>query len=283
MKMAARNPIRLWVRTLAAVSLLLAGTALAAGKPQRVVSLNMCTDQLVLMLANPENIAAVSYLSHDTANSYMAATARKFPVTHGRIEEVLPLEPDLIIAGRFTSQGPVGVMRRLGYPIAVLDVPKDFDGIRSQVRRVAGLLGEQARGEALIADMDRRLDRARPPDKEHRPYAALYLPNGYTAGRETPVNAVLEYAGFRNRIAERGVTGRVVISMEHLVSANPDVLILSSLGGGGNSVSQEMLKHPVFKKLMKDRPLIRVPPQTWVCPGPMLADAVELLAQARLQ
>ena len=274
---ATRNVVRILAAALFAVSL----AQSAAAKPQRVVSLNLCTDQLVLLLAEPENIAAVSYLSHDVANSYMAASARKQSTTHGRVEEILPLEPDLIFAGQFTSQGSVGFLRRIGHRIVILDSPEDFPGIRAQVRQVADLLGEQERGESLLSEMDQRLERAKRAVTGNQLTAAFYLPNGYTAGGKTPVDAVLEVVGLKNKVAELGVTGTTVLSMERLIAANPDVLILSSFGDGGASIAEEMLNHPVFAKSMKGKTLVRVPTRLWVCPGPMLAEAVELLMKSR--
>lgn len=268
--------VRILLAALFTVTFIPSGVA----KPQRVVSLNLCTDQLILLLAEPENIAAVSYLSQDVANSYMAASARELSTTHGRVEEILSLEPDLIFAGRFTSQGSVGFLRRIGYHIIILDSPEDFPGIRAQVRRVAALLEEQTRGEAVLLEMDRRLEQAKRAAASNQLSAAFYLPNGYTAGSKTSVDAVLEIVGFKNKVAELGVTGTTVLSMEHLIAANPDVLILSSFGDGGTSIAQEMLNHPVFAKSMKGKILIRVPTRLWVCPGPMLAEAVELLMES---
>ena len=278
--MAARI-FRFGPRFLAAV--LLAGS-LAGGadaKPQRVVSLNLCADQLVLMLAEASNIAAVSYLSHDPANSYMASVARDFPATRGRVEEILPLEPDLILAGRFTSQGSVAFLKRMGHPVAVLDPPEDFAGIRAQIRRVAALLDEVERGEALLSDMDRRLERTGRAAPAGRRTAAFYMPNGYTAGGGTPIHSVLAAAGFRNAAAELGVTGTAALSMERLVASDPDVLILGSFGDGAASIAEETLRHPALAKSMKGKTLLRIPTRLWVCPGPMLAEAVELLAEAR--
>ena len=283
--MSAARLLRFGPRLLAAV--LLAGSLAgeAAAKPRRVVSLNLCTDQLVLMLAEAANVAAVSYLSRDSANSHMAAAARDVPAIRGRVEEILPLDPDLILAGRFTSQGAVAFLKRMGRRVAVLDPPEDFAGVRAQVRRVAALLGEAARGEALLADMDRRLARAgrararaAPAD---RPTAAFYLPGGYAAGGGTAVHSVLAAAGLRNAAAELGVTGTAVLPMERLVASAPDVLILGAFGDGGGSIAEETLRHPALAKSMKGRTPLRIPARLWVCPGPMLAEAVELLAEAR--
>ena len=277
----AAGILRFGSRFLAAI--LLAGCLAneANAKPQRIVSLNLCTDQLVLMLAKAPNIAAVSYLSHDPVNSYMASVARDFPATHGRVEEILSLEPDLILAGRFTSQGSVAFLKRTGYRVVILDLPEDFPGIRAQVRHLAAVLEEEERGNALLSDMDRRLERARLAASADRRTAAFYLPNGYTAGSGTSVHAILTAAGFRNKVAELGVTGTVVLPMERLMASSPEVLILSSFGDGGSSIAEEGLRHPAFARLMKGKTLIRVPTRLWVCPGPMLAEAVELLMEAR--
>lgn len=279
--MMAAGILRFGSRFLAAILLAgcLAGEANA--KPQRIVSLNLCTDQLVLMLAQAPNIAAVSYLSHDPVNSYMASVARDFPATHGRAEEILSLEPDLILAGRFTSQGSVAFLKRTGYRVVILDLPEDFPGIRAQIRHLAAVLEEEERGNALLSEMDRRLERARLAASADRRTAAFYLPNGYTAGSGTPVHSILTAAGFRNKVAELGVTGTVVLPMERLMASNPEVLILSSFGDGGGSIAEEGLRHPAFTRLMKGKTLIRIPTRLWVCPGPMLAEAVELLMEAR--
>ena len=281
--MSAARLLRFGPRLLAAALLAGSLTSEAAAKPRRVVSLNLCTDQLVLMLAEAANVAAVSYLSRDSANSYMAAAARDVPAIRGRVEEILPLDPDLILAGRFTSQGAVAFLKRMGRRVAVLDPPEGFAGVRAQVRRVAALLGEAARGEALLADMDRRLARAgraraAPAD---RPTAAFYLPGGYAAGGGTAVHSVLAAAGLRNAAAELGVTGTAVLPMERLVASAPDVLILGAFGDGGGSIAEETLRHPALAKSMKGRAPLRIPARLWVCPGPMLAEAVELLAEAR--
>ncbi|MCY4499200.1 MAG: ABC transporter substrate-binding protein [Rhodospirillaceae bacterium] len=279
--MMAAGILRFGSRFLAAILLAgcLAGEANA--KPQRIVSLNLCTDQLVLMLAKAPNIAAVSYLSHDPVNSYMASVARDFPATYGRAEEILSLEPDLILAGRFTSQGSVAFLKRTGYRVVILDLPEDFPGIRAQIRHLAAVLEEEERGNALLSDMDRRLERAKLTASADQRTAAFYLPNGYTAGSGTSVHSILTAAGFRNKVAELGVTGTVVLPMERLMVSNPEVLILSSFGDGGGWIAEEGLRHPAFARLMKGKTLIRIPTRLWVCPGPMLAEAVELLMEAR--
>ncbi|MGC1996506.1 MAG: ABC transporter substrate-binding protein, partial [Pseudolabrys sp.] len=76
-----------------AVALLFAiahlGATDAPGKPRRIVSLNMCVDELVLRLAEPQNIASVTWLSRDPKNSHVAELGARIPVNHGLAEDII--------------------------------------------------------------------------------------------------------------------------------------------------------------------------------------------------
>ncbi len=66
---------------------LLASPAFA--KPQRVVSLNLCADELALRLADPGVVKSVTWLSQDPRNANMAAKAAALPANDGHAEEAL--------------------------------------------------------------------------------------------------------------------------------------------------------------------------------------------------
>src|SRR5215813_14877630 len=89
------------------VALLATGLAPAANnvsKPQRIVSMNLCTDELVLRLADRGNISSVTWQARDRDNSNVADLARDVPINHGLAEEILPLNPDLVLAGIYTAR-----------------------------------------------------------------------------------------------------------------------------------------------------------------------------------
>ncbi|RLA20277.1 MAG: ABC transporter substrate-binding protein, partial [Gammaproteobacteria bacterium] len=85
---------------------LLPGAAFSA-KPQRIVSLNLCADQLLLQLAEPKAIASLTHLAADPELSYLAEEATNYPLNYGSAEEILQLDPDLILAGSFTARPAV--------------------------------------------------------------------------------------------------------------------------------------------------------------------------------
>lgn len=124
-------------------------------KPARIVSINMCTDELLLRLADRDRIASVTWLSQDRRNANMAEVAATIPANHGLAEEVISYDPDLVLPGIYTTRTTVQLLKGIGLKIVELGVPNTLDGVRQQIRDVAAVVGENARREAMVAEWTR--------------------------------------------------------------------------------------------------------------------------------
>ena len=231
----------------------------------RVVSLNLCTDQMLVLLA-PEKIAALSPLARDPALSFVAARAASLPVTRVAAEAILRLHPDLVLAAPWGAQTTLAILQEEGIPVARIDLPQDFPAIRTQTRALGRLLGHSERAEALVAAMDATLDAL--PNPTRRTTALAIEPRGYTAPSGTMMDAVLRAAGLINVS-----TGRPV-SLETLVRHPPDLLVVPA-EPGYPSLATDMLDNPVLSGL----PRRAVPPNLTICAGPFTAQAAVLLAR----
>ena len=274
---AFRRSIRVAL-CLAGATLAAAGAGAAAAKPERIVSLNICTDQLLLLLVEPERIASLSFFARDPAYSALATRAHGLRTNQGSIEEILPLAPDLVLAGTFTTRATVFLLRRLGYGIVEVPPETSFAEARANIGRVAGAVGEPARGEVLIAELDRAL--AQVPLAARRPLAAFYWANGFTSGRGTLAHAVAEHAGLANLAAARGVRGIAQFPLEQLLAAEPDLVILGRRHDGA-ALANETFRHPALRDFLQTRAVASVPDSLWVCGTPLLAEAAAHLAVAR--
>jgi len=252
----------------------------AAEAPRRVVSTNVCVDQLVLLLADREQIAALSYAAANPAQSWLAPLAAGIPLTYGRAEELLPLEPDLVLAGAYTARAGVAILQDLGY--RVVDVPDalTLDDIRAAIRQVAKALDHPERGEALIAAFDARLAAAAPTDAR-RPRVAFLSLGLYTNGAGTLVDAVFQAAGLDNAARGWGIDFIGPVALETLVLDPPDAFVMGRESGPDPSLSAEVLDHPAIRELARTRPRIEVPGRAWVCGAPVVAEIVEELAALR--
>lgn len=247
--------------------------------PRRVVSINLCTDQLAMLLAAPGQLVSVSDLAADPHSSAMADAARGYPVNRGRAEEVYLLAPDLVLAGAYTDPATVQMLRRVGLRVEQFDTAKSLNDTRDRIAQMARVLGREDEGAALIAEFDARLA-ALEAEAGPRPRAALYHPNGYTLGGGTLADDILRAAGFRNLAAELGHRGGGTLPLEQLVMAAPDLLI-SAAPLPGASRSEAVLGHPALDTLRKGRAGLRITSPDWICGTPHVLNAVERLTEAR--
>jgi iron complex transport system substrate-binding protein len=250
----------------------------APGKPRRIVSLNLCTDELVLRLADTENVASVTWLSRDPQNSNVAALAAQVPVNHGLAEEIIPLKPDLVIAGIYTARTAVALLKRVGVPVAELDVPKNLDDVRRQIREVASLVGERERGEAMIRAMERDLAALAPAPRTGGPRAIVLNPNGVTVGKGTLADEIMSRAGLTNLAAEFAIDNYGQIPLETVAANAVDVLIISTSRDGPPALATDILRHPVLTALADRTRLVVLPGRLWNCGGPALVEAIERLS-----
>lgn len=266
------------------LSIALAG-AMASGlaateRPARIVSLNMCTDELVLRLADPESVASVTWLSQDPRNANMAEAARRVSANHGLAEEVLGFRPDLVVAGAYTTRATVSMLGRVGVTVREFGVPRNLAEMKTQIADMAELLGEPVRGQVLLAGIEQRLQ-ALAARRVDRPLRALVLrPSGFTVGRGSLVDEILTRAGLVNIAAELGVESYGQIALETVALGRAELLILNETPDGPPSLAHEILHHPVLERLGGRLKLVALPSRLWTCAGPSVLDAIELLVRA---
>lgn len=257
------------------------GLACPAGAdaPGRVVSMNLCTDQLAMMLAGPGQLVSVSYLARDVRASAMAAEAAALPVNHGMAEEIFLLRPDLVLAGRYTTRATVDVLQRLAIPVEIFDPEEDFDGIRANLRKMGVALGHETAAEAAVARFDADLAMLR-DGAAYRPRAALYSANGYTSGDQSLSGQILHAAGFDNIATEAGIPMGGTLALEQLALSDPDLVVLGRRYPGA-SRAEELLDHPVVAVLRDRVATGALTDRDWVCGTPHVLRAVAALTATR--
>ena len=272
------------LRTLLAAAL---GAAALAGPSQggeparpRVVSLDYCADQYVLALADDEQILGIS-TGPDDAYSAMRSHAAGKPRIREAAEDVIALEPDLVVRSFGGGTRARTFYERLGIRVHDLGFAQSFDDIRQTVTATAQALGHPERGAALIAQMDAALLAAGEQTTEDRPAVLYVTPGGVTSGAGTLVHEILVAAGFENVAARGGASGWRDLPLEWLVLAPPELIVTGFFDMPMNRVDHwSPTNHPALREQLAETPTIHLDGAFLSCGAWFMAD-VALQARRR--
>ncbi len=256
--------------------------AAAADMPQRVVSMNICTDQLALMLAAPGQLVSVSFLAHDPAYSPLVEAARKLPTNRGAAEDIVLLQPDLVLAGRFTTSATVEMLNRLDIPVSRFAPENSLDDVERALETMGAALRREDEAAGIIDQF--RADRAALEERVApfaRETAALYFARGFSSGRVSLSNDILAAAGLDNLAAELGFEFGGQLALETLVLNNPERLILGRRSTAGWSEAKALLDHPALRSIPAYARGVSFSDADWVCGTPHVLQAVMRLIEAR--
>ena len=248
------------------------GTAAGAeAPPERVVSINLCTDQLAMMLAAPGQLVSVSYLARDPMSSVMAEAARSYPVNRGLAEDVFLLRPDLVVAGAWTTPATARMLERLGVRVERFEIATTPGEIAEQMVRMGALLGREAEADAKAAAFLQDVA-GMEAGTAAQGRAATYHANGFTAGTGGLSDTIQGLAGFGNIAGEIGLETGGHLPLEVLVMAAPDLLVTGERFRG-TSRSEEVMGHPVLRRFGRRAET----DAGWVCGLPHILDAAREL------
>jgi iron complex transport system substrate-binding protein len=241
--------------------------------------MNLCTDQLAMLLADQDQLLSVSHLSSDPLVSSMTKEANDYITNYGRAEEIYILNPDLILVSTYTSRATVDMFKRLGLRVEAIQPVTKLEEVKDRILEIGQLLGREAAAKTMANKYMNDLNSVR-LDTRNGPRAALYAANGWTSGDYTLAGQILLAAGMRNVAAEAGITYNGTLPLETLAMAQPD-LIVGSETYRGHSRSEEILVHPIVKAYQQDKTRSKVHDSDWFCGTPHILNAVSRLATDR--
>ena len=265
------------VQSLVAVATLALPGALSAANLPRIVSMNVCSDQLLSTLADSEQILGLSRFSRDGWQSWAADRARRYPVLSGGAEDVLVAKPDIVVASLFDKRSTRELLKANGLHLAEFTVPRTLDEVKDQIREMGEVVQHPDRARAEIARLDAAIARARQAATDKH-YRVLPLSRrGWVSGRDSLVSSLLTETGLLNPAGELGVAFGGFASMEAIISLKPDFILVSEAGDRAEDDGRAFLLHPALERFYPPEKRIVIPERLTVCGGVMLAEALDVL------
>jgi len=249
-----------------------------AESPRRIVSMNLCADQIVLQLAAAGTIVSVSLLTADPEESPVAHLTRGMILNNGQVEEIVALKPDLIVAGRYTTGAAKILLKRLGYRLVEVDVPLTFEDMYKTYRSLGSILDRSDETERFLAGLSNRLEALEKRVNQRRFGSILILDaNGFTVGRPSLADQILSQIGLVNIATHLRIGDHGRLSMEDIIISRPDHLVRMAYRTDVPSLANLMLSHPALAKYFGQSAIISVA-RSWLnCGGSSLVHAAETI------
>jgi iron complex transport system substrate-binding protein len=264
----------------ASVLPLAAGSAHAAA-PRRVVSINSCTDGMLLDLGDRSQIAALSHYAREPENLTVLERAKPFRITRESAEEIIDLRPDLVLSSRHNALATREALRKLNIKVETFGVPATVEESRQQLLKAGKALGHPERAEALVARIDAAFAVAAPRAGQRRPTVLVFQSNGFTAGADTLVGELLTRAGFENAAGRYGLKHWGNLRLERLLADPPDLLISGQRMDGAPVWADRIGKHPALKSIAGRMRRDTVPEGLLYCGGAVFIPALARLTAVR--
>ena len=285
---ARRRGTRLARRTrqaiVAVVGALFACTAALAAEPIRVVSQTVGTDELLLAVAAPDQIAALSHLSDDPMFSAVSEAARAYPkLTLGDAETVLKHRPTLLLATDFSRSELIEQVRRAGVRVMTFDRYATLDDAFVNLRRLAAELGgdSPARAEQVIAETQRRVvalaDRLAGVQPKRVIAPSTY---GVIPGRATTFQDQCEHAGAINLAATLGgLVGHAAPPNEQMLTWPIEYVVVAGESLEAALAPFRKLPPYAFMPAVRQNRAVLIAPYMMSCVSHLRVEAYEAIAR----
>lgn len=259
-------------------------------KPQRIASLNVSTDEILLDLVDNKRLIALSTLADDSSicSAGDKVQAVKNRAASSNPESVLALQPDLVIVPDYSME-PVNALRSTGLKVYVCHTPNTMKEIMQLIRELGAATGDKEQGEAMAASLQRDLSAVREKalqaagDKQLKVLALSFTG---PLGMKGTFSDLCHYAGVKNALEGVDIPYQSNLSEEKMLEINPDMIITPSWDyskkGDPEEFRKKILQNPVYKnvKAVKNNRVVRLHDQYLYSTSQYTLKAVEELAQA---
>jgi iron complex transport system substrate-binding protein len=261
-------------------------------KPQRIVSLTLPTDEILLALVPASSIIGVTTFSEDTSVSNVASQAAAIPNKLTlNVETILSLSPDLVFVADWSKTESVMQLRDAGLAVYLYKSPSTVKEIESRILRIGQVVGEEGKAKALVDGMEKRLSavarKLASIPQDMRPSVMDYNTWGTSMGAGSSWDEIVRLAGLRNAVSGLAPDswGQVPISREKLLQIDPDILILPGWvygePDGADAFYASITKDPALKtlKAVREGRVYRLPESAKSSTDQYVVLAVEELAR----
>ena len=220
--------------------------------PKNIVSLTLASDEILLSIVEDKSrISGVTYLASDESISNIHKESANIKGVYANLEQIVELDPDLLIVSVYKSQDVKKQIQKAGINTLYLDEIISFQSLKENILKIGNAVCESENAQILVSNMQNKLDiiKKKIPENGTKPRILYYSPPGYTAGKQSTINEIIEQSGGINIGSEVTKSSYDKISLEYIVESNPDIILISSYNPSHINFEKEFIINPVIKEI----------------------------------
>jgi iron complex transport system substrate-binding protein len=247
---------------------------------KRIASTSGVSDSVLLALAEPERIVAFTRYSVESSPIAYRYMGKPTIEDLAKIEDILSLQPDLVIVNNLGNEGRIERLREAGLTVFDLGEMRGLKTLLPNIVTIGALLGRPEAGVQLAQRFERRMTSiAKDIPEAERPlaiYASIYGDSMYGASTGTSHHDVLIAAGLRDK-AQAAYEDWPRYTPEMMLALDPDVIVTQ------DGMRQLMCRHPGLSQLRACGPggkVVEVNGRLLDDPSLTMMDAAEAVYEA---
>jgi iron complex transport system substrate-binding protein len=251
-----------------------------ATRPERIVSLSPTATESLFAIHAGDQVVAVD----DQSNYPAEAPHSKLSGYQPNVEAIAGYRPDLVVAA-FDPSGLVKGLRKLGIPVLLQPAATNLDEAYAEIEALGLATGHEPGAKAVVKRMRARIAELVASASAGKSIAVYHElgPDYFSATSKTFIGSIYKLLGAQN-IAD-GAGGKAPdypqLSAEYILSANPDVIVLSDTTCSGQS-PETVAGRPGWSKIpaVRNGHVVPLDYDKASRRGPRTVDFVEIVARA---
>ena len=252
-----------WPRSIIALN----GLVEIKEQPERILTISVGHDEMLLGFVDTKKIVATSSFSQDP-NSNVFEITKGLPIITSEIETIIAQNPDLVFADPYAKIALIETLTEIGITVIQTELHNDTNGRIDDILLAAYATGELESSFELISLISNKVNyinnfkRKIPKNETKKVLAVTYYDAYWVGGEGSTEGSIIELSGGVNVAAQAGVVSNNMITKEVLISMEPDVIIIpQSVKWGGQSFYDDLKSDETLKEIpaIKNNEVYRVP------------------------
>ncbi len=219
--------------------------------PNRIISLGPAVTENIYLLGMYDRLIANTLFCRPSPDG--EKKVKIGTVIDANIEKIFYLQPDIVFATSLTKPKTINKLRKLGLRVEIFKQPQNFEQILKEFLRLGKITGTDKKARNLVKDARKKLRDIRKKTKDLDKVKVFFQLGAnplWTVTKDSFVHDFIKYAGGIN-IASEAKTG--LFSREQVISLNPDVIIIITMGIQSDAEKEVWSNYKTLKAAKNNR------------------------------